>query len=257
MIAGLNAGDLVRVASETLGGRGGGKDDIAQGGGTDGARAEDALKSVEYAIGRTLQSSRSRGGLNPSARSSADRPAKTWSLGWAASVAAARMVSGILGFRRPATRARRLRSEVARPGTSSAVSMDLPRLGSRDRAVYAGGRLDSAAPVGNATCTCVPDARTDLRRPMCESRTGVRQSTVHGTAARLAFLTATRRRQIANLRTSWPWHVRSCRPPPAARLQSAPTRDWTAERPVPPVAGESGLACGWHGLGCADRGGGV
>ena len=54
---GLNAGDLVRVASETLGGRGGGKDDIAQGGGTDGARAEDALKAVEYAIGRTLQSS--------------------------------------------------------------------------------------------------------------------------------------------------------------------------------------------------------
>jgi alanyl-tRNA synthetase len=53
----LNAGDLVRVASETLGGRGGGKDDIAQGGGTDGARAEDALKAVEYAIGRILQSS--------------------------------------------------------------------------------------------------------------------------------------------------------------------------------------------------------
>jgi len=54
---GVNAGDLVRVASETLGGRGGGRDDIAQGGGTDGARAEDALKAVEYAIGRTLQSS--------------------------------------------------------------------------------------------------------------------------------------------------------------------------------------------------------
>jgi alanyl-tRNA synthetase len=54
---GLNAGDLVRVASETLGGRGGGRDDIAQGGGTDGARAEDALKAVEYAIGRILQSS--------------------------------------------------------------------------------------------------------------------------------------------------------------------------------------------------------
>jgi alanyl-tRNA synthetase len=53
---GLNAGDLVRVASETLGGRGGGKDDIAQGGGTDGARADDALKSVEYAIGYRLQS---------------------------------------------------------------------------------------------------------------------------------------------------------------------------------------------------------
>jgi alanyl-tRNA synthetase len=54
---GLNAGELVRVASETLGGRGGGKDDIAQGGGTDGSRAEDALKAVEYAIGHTLQAS--------------------------------------------------------------------------------------------------------------------------------------------------------------------------------------------------------
>jgi alanyl-tRNA synthetase len=53
---GLNAGELVRVASETLGGRGGGKDDIAQGGGTDGSRAEDALKAVEYAIGHALQS---------------------------------------------------------------------------------------------------------------------------------------------------------------------------------------------------------
>jgi alanyl-tRNA synthetase len=52
----LNAGELVQVASETLGGRGGGKDDIAQGGGTDGSRADDALKAVEYAIGRTLQS---------------------------------------------------------------------------------------------------------------------------------------------------------------------------------------------------------
>jgi alanyl-tRNA synthetase len=53
---GLDAGELVRVAAETLGGRGGGKADIAQGGGTDGARAEDALKSVEYAIGHALQS---------------------------------------------------------------------------------------------------------------------------------------------------------------------------------------------------------
>ncbi|HKH54338.1 MAG TPA: alanine--tRNA ligase [Propionibacteriaceae bacterium] len=53
---GLSAGELVRTASETLGGRGGGKDDIAQGGGTDGSRSEDALKAVEYAIGRKLQS---------------------------------------------------------------------------------------------------------------------------------------------------------------------------------------------------------
>jgi alanyl-tRNA synthetase len=53
---GLKAGELVRTASETLGGRGGGKDDIAQGGGTDSARAADALKSVEHAIGHALQS---------------------------------------------------------------------------------------------------------------------------------------------------------------------------------------------------------
>jgi alanyl-tRNA synthetase len=53
---GLGAGDLVKVASETLGGRGGGKDDIAQGGGTDGSRADDALKAVEHAIGTRLQS---------------------------------------------------------------------------------------------------------------------------------------------------------------------------------------------------------
>jgi alanyl-tRNA synthetase len=53
---GLDAGELVRVAAETLGGRGGGKADIGQGGGTDGARAEDSLKAVEYAIGHALQS---------------------------------------------------------------------------------------------------------------------------------------------------------------------------------------------------------
>jgi alanyl-tRNA synthetase len=52
---GLDAGELVRVAAETLGGRGGGKPDIGQGGGTDGARAVDALKAVEYAIGHRLQ----------------------------------------------------------------------------------------------------------------------------------------------------------------------------------------------------------
>jgi alanyl-tRNA synthetase len=54
---GLKAGDLVRAASETLGGRGGGKDDIAQGGGTDGSRTADALKAVEAAIGDVLQAS--------------------------------------------------------------------------------------------------------------------------------------------------------------------------------------------------------
>jgi alanyl-tRNA synthetase len=52
----LSAGDLVRVASETLGGRGGGKPDIAQGGGTDGSKTQDALTAVEHAIGHTLLS---------------------------------------------------------------------------------------------------------------------------------------------------------------------------------------------------------
>ncbi|WP_375431794.1 alanine--tRNA ligase [uncultured Friedmanniella sp.] len=52
----LKAGDLVRAASEILGGRGGGKDDIAQGGGTDGTKVADALTAVEHAIGHTLQS---------------------------------------------------------------------------------------------------------------------------------------------------------------------------------------------------------
>ena len=52
---GLKAGELVRAASEVLGGRGGGKDDVAQGGGTDGARGPDALLAVEHAIGHRLQ----------------------------------------------------------------------------------------------------------------------------------------------------------------------------------------------------------
>ena len=53
---GLRAGDLVRTASEALGGRGGGKDDIAQGGGSDGSQVDQAIKAVEYAIGHVLQS---------------------------------------------------------------------------------------------------------------------------------------------------------------------------------------------------------
>ncbi|HEY9293968.1 MAG TPA: alanine--tRNA ligase [Microlunatus sp.] len=52
----LKAGELVKVATQTLGGRGGGRDDIAQGGGSDASKASDALKDVEYAIGHTLQS---------------------------------------------------------------------------------------------------------------------------------------------------------------------------------------------------------
>ncbi|GAA2105297.1 alanine--tRNA ligase [Microlunatus panaciterrae] len=53
---GLNAGELVRIASETLGGRGGGNDDLAQGGGNDAGQIPAALKAVEYAIGHRVQS---------------------------------------------------------------------------------------------------------------------------------------------------------------------------------------------------------
>src|SRR5215207_5025454 len=50
----LKAGDLVRVAAEKLGGRGGGKDDVAQGGGTDPAGADPALAAVEHAVGQLV-----------------------------------------------------------------------------------------------------------------------------------------------------------------------------------------------------------
>ncbi|TCC48618.1 alanine--tRNA ligase [Kribbella capetownensis] len=50
----LKAGDLVRVAAEKLGGRGGGKDDVAQGGGTDPSGAEDALSAVEHTVGQLV-----------------------------------------------------------------------------------------------------------------------------------------------------------------------------------------------------------
>ena len=48
---GLSAGELVRTASDTLGGRGGGKDDIAQGGGQDATKVADALAAVEWRVG--------------------------------------------------------------------------------------------------------------------------------------------------------------------------------------------------------------
>ncbi|GAB3927070.1 alanine--tRNA ligase [Microlunatus endophyticus] len=53
----LKAGELVRVATQTLGGRGGGRDDIAQGGGSEPGKVVEALRDVEYAIGHTLQTS--------------------------------------------------------------------------------------------------------------------------------------------------------------------------------------------------------
>ena len=48
---GIKAGELVRIAAQTLGGGGGGKDDIAQGGGQDPARTGEALAKVEWRVG--------------------------------------------------------------------------------------------------------------------------------------------------------------------------------------------------------------
>ncbi|MFX0538795.1 alanine--tRNA ligase [Ornithinimicrobium sp. Y1847] len=47
---GVKAGDLVKVAAQTLGGGGGGKPDLAQGGGQDPTRTGDALRVIEDAL---------------------------------------------------------------------------------------------------------------------------------------------------------------------------------------------------------------
>ena len=47
---GLSAGELVRVAAGRLGGNGGGKDDVAQGGGTDASQAPTAIADVRAAV---------------------------------------------------------------------------------------------------------------------------------------------------------------------------------------------------------------
>ncbi|MCC2592972.1 alanine--tRNA ligase [Tessaracoccus sp. OS52] len=51
---GLKAGRLISVASEALGGKGGGRDDMAQGGGTRPEAADAALSAVERAIADAL-----------------------------------------------------------------------------------------------------------------------------------------------------------------------------------------------------------
>ncbi len=55
---GLRAGELVRVAAQTLGGGGGGKDDVAQGGGSDPSRVDDALRALEQAVEQAHPASR-------------------------------------------------------------------------------------------------------------------------------------------------------------------------------------------------------
>jgi alanyl-tRNA synthetase len=55
---GLSANGLVKVATAALGGSGGGKDDVAQGGGSDVSQADQALRDVEHEIGRTVTAGR-------------------------------------------------------------------------------------------------------------------------------------------------------------------------------------------------------
>ena len=49
---GISANALVKAAARALGGSGGGKDDVAQGGGADVSRADQALVDVEHEVGR-------------------------------------------------------------------------------------------------------------------------------------------------------------------------------------------------------------
>jgi alanyl-tRNA synthetase len=55
---GLAAGDLVRTGAAVLGGSGGGKPDVAQGGGTEPARIGDALQRIEHTIGERVTAGR-------------------------------------------------------------------------------------------------------------------------------------------------------------------------------------------------------
>jgi alanyl-tRNA synthetase len=55
---GLAAGDLVKIGAGVLGGNGGGKPDVAQGGGTDPSRIGDALLRIEHAIGERVTAGR-------------------------------------------------------------------------------------------------------------------------------------------------------------------------------------------------------
>jgi alanyl-tRNA synthetase len=55
---GISANALVKAAASALGGSGGGKDDVAQGGGADVGNADQALRDVEHAVGRAVTAGR-------------------------------------------------------------------------------------------------------------------------------------------------------------------------------------------------------
>src|SRR5919202_1136236 len=55
---GLAAGDLVRAGAGVIGGNGGGKPDVAQGGGSDPAKVGDALLQIEHSIGERVTAGR-------------------------------------------------------------------------------------------------------------------------------------------------------------------------------------------------------
>ncbi|HSE08204.1 MAG TPA: alanine--tRNA ligase [Nocardioidaceae bacterium] len=55
---GISANALVKVAAGALGGSGGGKDDVAQGGGADMGNIDQALREVEHAVGRAVTAGR-------------------------------------------------------------------------------------------------------------------------------------------------------------------------------------------------------
>ena len=55
---GLAAGDLVRIGAGVLGGSGGGKPDVAQGGGTDPEKIREALQRIEHTIGERVTAGR-------------------------------------------------------------------------------------------------------------------------------------------------------------------------------------------------------
>ncbi|PRZ40631.1 alanyl-tRNA synthetase [Antricoccus suffuscus] len=53
----LGAGEIIKVLAEPMGGRGGGKDDIAQGGGTNAAGAAEGLRRTEHWVGQRVTGS--------------------------------------------------------------------------------------------------------------------------------------------------------------------------------------------------------